>query len=506
MLTKRRAYLLAEAVCLATALLWALSAFPCTHPLYGGAGADSALFLCMGRGIAQGLTPYFDIIENKGPLFFLMMALPQMAVEGTAGVYVLEVLFLLGNCVLIMLMTRWLTGGKGNILCVAAGLTLLLKTCGQHCYCEEFDYFFMLLGFAVMVHAFTGQQRGKSLRAFALGLATAAVALIKISDGIGLCVITLVYFGHILRKRQGFWREAARYVAGAAVVTVPVIAYLCAVGALGAMFQEYIINNFVHVASAKDAGFWEIRRWLIVNDVYGWLSLQPVLMMLGAVLVRFLACRKDPERVRREKPLWLGMSLTAVGNLLCAFVSPLGFRQHLLMGYCTMLAACVLGVSSALEWLGARVAWLKWPEAVAAVWLLAAIIVPEAQELAPQRLEAARQAAEEEHAIQCELLPYLEGYDTVYTIGVGASWYWHTGLQPAYPYYNIVGFSADNVGADQEVAFEQFLTQGTIEALVTGGDIEGYRSDLTNGIVDYVQNNYQVIVEDSYGRWLWTLI
>ena len=70
MLTKRRAYLLAEAVCLATALLWALSAFPCTHPLYGGAGADSALFCAMGRGIAQGLTPYVDIIENKGPLFF----------------------------------------------------------------------------------------------------------------------------------------------------------------------------------------------------------------------------------------------------------------------------------------------------------------------------------------------------------------------------------------------------------------------------------------------------
>lgn len=39
------------------------------------------------------------------------------------------------------------------------------------------------------------------------------------------------------------------------------------------MFQEYIINNFVHVASAKDVGFWEIRRWLIVNDTYGWLSL-----------------------------------------------------------------------------------------------------------------------------------------------------------------------------------------------------------------------------------------
>ena len=88
--------------------------------------------------------------EIKGQVGAGFLALPQMAVEGTAGVYVLEVLFLLGNCVLIMLMTRWLTGGKGNILCVAAGLTLLLKTCGQHCYCEEFDYFFMLLGFAVI--------------------------------------------------------------------------------------------------------------------------------------------------------------------------------------------------------------------------------------------------------------------------------------------------------------------------------------------------------------------
>lgn len=231
-----------------------------------------------------------------------------------------------------------------------------------------------------------------------------------------------------------------------------------------------------------------------------------MLLMLGAVLVRYLTCRKDPERMRREKPLWLGMSLTAVGNLLCAFVSPLGFRQQLLMGYCTMLAACVLGASAALEWLGARAAWLKWPEAAAAVCLLAAIIVPEIQDLAPQQLKAAQQATEEEHAIHCELLPYLEGCETVYTIGVSPSWYWHTGLQPAYPYYNIVGFAADNVGAEQEVAFEQFLTQGTIEALVVGGDIEDYRSDLTNGIVEYVQNNYQLIVEDGYGRWLWTLI
>ena len=130
----------------------------------------------------DGYTPYVDITENKGPLFFLMMAIPQMIVEGTAGVYVLEVLFALGNCLLLMLMTRWLMGPGRNILCVAVCVQVLLRVCGQHLHCEEFDFFFMLLGFAVMVHAYTGQTRGAQARPFVLGLATAAVALIKVSN------------------------------------------------------------------------------------------------------------------------------------------------------------------------------------------------------------------------------------------------------------------------------------------------------------------------------------
>ena len=61
----------------------------------------------------------------------------------------------------------------------------------QHLHCEEFDFFFMLLGFAVIVHAYTGQTRGAQARPFVLGLATAAILLIKISDIPGLGVMVL---------------------------------------------------------------------------------------------------------------------------------------------------------------------------------------------------------------------------------------------------------------------------------------------------------------------------
>lgn len=115
-----------------------------------------------------------------------------------------------------------------------------------------------------------------------------------------------------------------RYLAGMAGLAVPVLGYLGAVGALGAMFEEYILNNFVHVASAKDAGFWEIRRYLIENG-YGWESLKPVLLMAGAVIVRLLIYRGEPERFKREKGLLACAATVAVANMLAAYVSGTGF-------------------------------------------------------------------------------------------------------------------------------------------------------------------------------------
>ena len=505
MRAKSVAHVVAEAVCLTVVLVWALSAFPCTNPAYETVGADSGIFLCMGRGIVQGYTPYVEITENKGPLFFLMMAIPQRIVEGTAGVYVLEVLFALGNCALLMLMARWLMGERRNILCVAACIPVLLRVCGQHLHCEEFNFLFMLLGFAVMIHAYTGQTRGAGARPFLLGLATAAIALIKISDIPGLGVMVLFYIGYAVRARRCLWKDALRYLAGMAVLAVPVLGYLGAVGALGAMFEEYILNNFVHVASAKDAGFWEIRRYLIENG-YGWESLKPVLLMAGAVIVRLLIYRGEPERFKREKGLLACAATVAVANMLAAYVSGTGFEQHLAMGDCTLLMACLLALSAVLDRLNRKVRWMKWPEYAAALCVLASVAVPAVNALAPQQREAARTEHEAYVAVQRELLDYLGEDETVYTIGIWPDWYWFADRQPAFRYYNLIGFITDNVGEGLENEFEAFLEQHPIDALFISDDVEAYRGILTDKTVEYILNNYQVVSVDSQGRSLWKLI
>ncbi len=52
--------------------------------------------------------PYVDLVENKGPLLFLLNGLPQFLVSGTVGTFILEALMAVGACLLILRSVRML--------------------------------------------------------------------------------------------------------------------------------------------------------------------------------------------------------------------------------------------------------------------------------------------------------------------------------------------------------------------------------------------------------------
>lgn len=192
--------------------------------------------------------------------------------------------------------------------------------------------------------------------------------------------------------------------------------------------------------------------------------------------------------------------------MLAAYVSGTGFEQHLAMGDCTLLMACLLALSAVLDRLNRKVRWMKWLEYAAALCVLASVAVPAVNALAPQQREAARTEHEAYVAVQRELLDYLGEDETVYTIGIWPDWYWFADRQPAFRYYNLIGFITDNVGEGLENEFEAFLEQHPIDALFISDDVETYRGILTDKTVEYILNNYQIVSVDSQGRSLWKLI
>ena len=285
-------------LCAAVLLAMGMFLFQNNSPLYQHIGPDNAIFMTIGRGMAQGKVPYVDLTENKGPLFFLLMGVPQMIIEGTTGVFILEEIMLLGMCLMIVLCARWLTGGKPWALCAALGVAAYLSSMNGGNFCEEYDQFFLMMGVTVMVHVFTAQKKGEKWRSFVMGLATASVALIKISDILGLAMLVLCYIVWVIREKKGFWKEALRFVAGMAVVAIPVFAYLISVDAVGAMFEDYILNNFVHVAKGKGYGFMETRLYLLERS-YGRTALKAAGGMIAAVIVCLLLKfgKRDGRRI-----------------------------------------------------------------------------------------------------------------------------------------------------------------------------------------------------------------
>ena len=154
---KMRGYRIAEWLCLAVVLVMSPYLILETGPLFQNVNMDNAIFLSIGKGMTEGLVPYVDVIENKGPLFFLMMSLPQLVFEGTFGIYLLETLFLLAGCVLLMRMVRWMTGDAGHPLLMAVPVLCLAAQYTGHNFCEEYDLIFTLAGMAVLIHALTDQ-------------------------------------------------------------------------------------------------------------------------------------------------------------------------------------------------------------------------------------------------------------------------------------------------------------------------------------------------------------
>ena len=175
------------------------------------------------------------------------------------------------------------------------------------------------------------------------------------------------------------------------------------------------------------------------------------------------------------------------------------------MGDCTLLMACLLALSAVLDRLNRKVRWMKWPEYAAALCVLASVAVPAVNALAPQQREAARTEHEAYVAVQRELLDYLGEDETVYTIGIWPDWYWFADRQPAFRYYNLIGFITDNVGEGLENEFEAY-TRSRVTPFSSATMWRHTAGILTDKTVEYILNNYQVFSVDSQGRSLWKLI
>ncbi len=251
---------------------------------------DSAWFFTCGKAWMEGMTPYVDFADSKGPLLWLIYGIGYMLFPTSyMGVFWLSVL-----AYTVTFDAVWRTArlfvGRREALMVLVLMSALMFYRGVHeeVRAEDFCMPWICIGIYCTCRSLLSTQ-DTSVRkyAFWLGVGMAWCLLIKwnlfvLMGGMALVVLG-VSFG---RKRVDGLLFG---LLGIAALTLPFMVYFLWKGNFMAMVQEYFVNTFLITGRGDDAGEERTIIYNILTD--RWAAYQAI-MLAGVIIGVVFFCRR----------------------------------------------------------------------------------------------------------------------------------------------------------------------------------------------------------------------
>ncbi len=251
---------------------------------------DSGVFQYIGKGILNGIMPYKDAFDHKGPLLYLLNALGFM-IAGRQGIWLIEWILLFLTMVLAYRMCRVFFPEPASFAAIILTFSLLGLYLKGGNFTEE--YAMLPCAAALLIFAnYFKKKRISGLRLFLLGVSFMSALLLK-ANMTGVWVVFCVYlFIWTLRKKQ--WRELLRYIRwflfGSFCVFFPIGLWLLLNHAGSEFISAYLLFNLTYV-KAKGTG-------AMLDAAVFFLDFTMILMLLAGVLAPILVYRKKRNAFR----------------------------------------------------------------------------------------------------------------------------------------------------------------------------------------------------------------
>ena len=254
---------------LAFAVLFICSPDSYTHDLFDR--MDSAWFYMCGKAWMNGLTPYVDFADSKGPLLWFIYGIGYLlSPHSYIGVFWLSVLLYTGIffCVFktstIFLKERWQSYMVvAMMVCVYFSFWFHYETLS-----EDWANGFVALAFyrmCLLMYSDRGREpRSVYLTCFLLGLCLAGTLLIKFNITVMLGLVYCYVLFFLFREKHNIVMALLSFLAGCAAILLPLVAYMLVAGSLSAFIQEYFINTMQTVSSSNGIANY-FREWLIMT-------------------------------------------------------------------------------------------------------------------------------------------------------------------------------------------------------------------------------------------------
>ena len=229
-------------------------------PLHDGYNRiDSAWFFMCGKAVMNGLTPYVDFTDSKGPLLWLVYGVGYLlSPRSYVGVWILSCLVYAGTLYYNCKTAQLLLGDERKALLVALLMPLAYFLPWFHYEMRAEDFCNLPVSASLywlfrVLYGSGGETAATVRRAgLVLGGCFMALVLVKYSIAVmqaSMIAAALWYWAWAKSEYGGLkW-----VLCGMAAVALPFVVWLVAAGAWGAFIGEYFVNTFQTVSG--DGGF-----------------------------------------------------------------------------------------------------------------------------------------------------------------------------------------------------------------------------------------------------------
>ena len=259
-----------------------------THDLYFR--VDSGCFFTCGKAWMNGMVPYVDFTDSKGPLLWLIYGVGYLISHyDYIGVFWLSVAsyaltyFLSYKAALLLVADK----PKAFLCAVLMSVAFFYPYVFHEMRAENFGHLYFMLTLYHTLRLLTQKnQRMKHIcqSFFAYGIAFGATLLIKYSFTVMIAPMMLYGLYGVIREKRRFMIPLLAAICGALVIILPFLIYFLVAGNLGAFINEYFINTMKTVAPEGNPLTSYLHEWKIAMNMHHLLALL-VLLAVGTIAI-----------------------------------------------------------------------------------------------------------------------------------------------------------------------------------------------------------------------------
>lgn len=271
-------------------LLFIISSDSYTH--YVHPRCDSAWFYMCGKAWMEGLTPYVDFSDSKGPLLWLIYGIGYLlSPYDFIGIFWLEVIFYTFTFYIIFLSAckLGLSPKKGVAVSILMSIAYFFPTTHTEMRAEDFCQLFFASTLYCVISLCASESKADSFRySFWAGISLGLTVMIKYNIAAMLGIPMVLIWVYSWRDKHRLIKSLAGYAAGFVTAVLPFVIMLAIQGAFHSFVREYFVNTYYTVQVINDNAepLAAIRELLTPR-----ILLSVAIPLAGIIASRYLQCK-----------------------------------------------------------------------------------------------------------------------------------------------------------------------------------------------------------------------